>query len=109
MVQKWCSEKNLTNIIQSFNTLNINKGFEMASIYKRKNKNGTNVWRAVIRIKGYPTVCDHFDRKQEAEDWAQTVERQIKLGQFKFDQHKIAIFFFIFVITTFSFSVYLLT
>ncbi|HSX03877.1 MAG TPA: tyrosine-type recombinase/integrase [Rhabdochlamydiaceae bacterium] len=60
----------------------------MASIYKRKNENGTVVWRAVIRIKGYPTVCDHFERKQEAEDWSKEVERQIKLGQYKFDQHK---------------------
>ena len=60
----------------------------MASIQKRKNKNGTSHWRAVVRIKGYPTVCNHFDRKQEAEDWAADVERQIKLGKFKFDQHK---------------------
>jgi len=59
----------------------------MASIQKRKNKNGTSHWRAVVRIKGYPTVCNHFDRKQEAEDWAYDVERRIKLGQFKFDQH----------------------
>ncbi|HEY2810873.1 MAG TPA: IS630 transposase-related protein [Rhabdochlamydiaceae bacterium] len=29
----------------------------MASIYKRKNANGTVVWRAVIRIKKNP---DHF-------------------------------------------------
>lgn len=60
----------------------------MASIFKRKNKDGTSAWRAVIRIKGYPTVCNHFDRKQEADDWAHEVERKIKLGQFKFDQHK---------------------
>lgn len=60
----------------------------MASITKRKNKNGTSHWRAVVRIKGYPTVCNHFDRKQEAEDWASEVEREIKLGQFKFEQHK---------------------
>ena len=60
----------------------------MASIQKRKNKNGTSHWRAVVRIKGYPTVCNHFDRKQEAEDWAADVERQIKQGKFKFDQHK---------------------
>ena len=60
----------------------------MASIQKRKNKNGTSHWRAVIRIKGYPTVCNHFDRKQEAEDWATDVERQIKQGKFRFDQHK---------------------
>lgn len=60
----------------------------MASIQKRKNKNGTSHWRAVIRIKGYPTVCNHFDRKQEAEDWAADVEREIKQGKFNFDQHK---------------------
>ena len=58
----------------------------MASILKRKNKNGTSHWRAVVRLKGYPTVCNHFDRKQEAEDWAQQVERQIKMGQFKFER-----------------------
>lgn len=61
----------------------------MASIYKRKFKDrkGFN-WRAVVRIKGYPSVCNHFDRKEEAEDWAVDVERQIKQGKFKFDQHK---------------------
>ena len=59
----------------------------MASISKRKNKDGTSHWRAVVRIKGYPTVCNHFDRKQEADDWAAEIERQIKHGQFKFDQH----------------------
>ena len=59
----------------------------MASIFKRKNDDGTTVWRAVIRIKGYPTVCNHFERKQEADDWAQGIERQIKRGEFKFDQH----------------------
>jgi hypothetical protein len=60
----------------------------MASIQKRKNKNGTSHWRAVVRIKGYPTVCNHFDGKQEAEDWAADVERQIKQGKFRFDQYK---------------------
>lgn len=60
----------------------------MASISKRKNKNGTSHWRAVVRIKGYPTACNHFDRKQEAEDWAADTERQIKLGKFSCDQHK---------------------
>jgi len=59
----------------------------MASIFKRKNDDGTTVWRVVIRIKGYPTICNHFDRKQEADDWAADTERQIRLGQFKFDQH----------------------
>jgi integrase len=56
----------------------------MASIYKRKNENGTFVWRAVIRIKGYPSISNHFERKQEADDWAKENERRIKLGQFNF-------------------------
>lgn len=60
----------------------------MASIFKRKNKDGTACWRAVIRIKGYPTTCAHFDRKQEADDWAVETERKIKMGQFQFDRHK---------------------
>ncbi|HRW58461.1 MAG TPA: hypothetical protein P5048_02440, partial [Chlamydiales bacterium] len=59
----------------------------MASIQKRETKKG-HVWRAVIRIKGYPPTCKNFDRKQEAEDWAKEIERQIKLGQFRFDLHK---------------------
>lgn len=59
----------------------------MASIYKRKNEDGTTVWRAVIRIKGYPTVCNHFERKQEADDWSKETERRIKLGQFNFSAH----------------------
>lgn len=63
----------------------------MASIYKRKDtdgKKGKPSWRAVIRIKGYPTVCKTSERKQELIDWAQEVERQIKNGQFNFDHYK---------------------
>ncbi len=60
----------------------------MASVYRRENKDGTKVWRAVVRIKGYPTVCDHFDRKQEADDWASNIERQIKLGKYRFGQEQ---------------------
>ena len=51
----------------------------MASIYKRKDGKG---WRVVIRIKNHPTVCDHFERKEEAEDWASDTERKIKSGQY---------------------------
>lgn len=58
----------------------------MASIYKRKSKDGkSTVWRAVVRIKGYPTTCETFERKQEADDWAKDTERRIKLGQFNFE------------------------
>lgn len=28
----------------------------MASIYQRTNKDGSKVWRAVIRKKGYPII-----------------------------------------------------
>jgi integrase len=60
----------------------------MASIYKRKLKDGKSfVWRAVVRIKGYPTICETFERKQEAEDWANDTERRIKIGQFNFSAH----------------------
>jgi hypothetical protein len=57
------------------------------SIFKRKLKNGYK-WRAVVRIKGYPTLCETFERKQEAEDWEKETKSRIKQGQFKFDQHK---------------------
>ena len=60
----------------------------MASIFKRKHKDNKGfAWRAVIRLKGYPTVCNSFERKQEAEDWASDTERRIKLGQFNFAHH----------------------
>lgn len=57
----------------------------MASIYQRKDGKG---WRAVIRIKNHPTVCDHFDRKEEAQDWARDTERKIKLGQYTSNRAK---------------------
>lgn len=59
----------------------------MASVYKRKSKDGkSSKWRVVVRIKGYPVVCETFDRKQEAEDWGKDTERRIKSGQYKFNQ-----------------------
>lgn len=58
----------------------------MASIQKRINKNGTFHWRVLIRLKGYPNVCNHFDRKKKAEDWAKDTERQIKEGRYRFDR-----------------------
>lgn len=54
----------------------------MASIYQRTNQDGTKVWRAVIRVKGHPSVSNHFARKQEAEDWVQETERQIRFGKY---------------------------
>jgi len=53
------------------------------SVYKRILKSGYS-WRAVIRIKGHPTVSETFERKQEAEDWERTTKQQIKSGKYKF-------------------------
>ncbi|HAB98226.1 MAG TPA: hypothetical protein DCE71_00170, partial [Parachlamydiales bacterium] len=80
-----CNEEKSSHCLQSnrkYRRLDI-----MASIYKRKNENGTTVWRAVIRIKGYPSISNHFERKQEADDWAKEAERRIKNGQFNFSAH----------------------
>lgn len=61
----------------------------MASIFKRKSTDGKSfTWRAVVRIKGYPTASKSFERKQEAEDWGQETERRIKQSQFNYSQHK---------------------
>ena len=60
------------------------------SVYKRKDRKGKVVgWRAVVRIKGYPTVCKQCERKEEADDWEEETRRQIKAGQFQFDRHKV--------------------
>lgn len=57
-------------------------GFEMASIYQRTNKDGKKVWRAVIRIKGHPSVSKQADRKKILEDWVRDTESQIKDGKY---------------------------
>lgn len=51
----------------------------MSSIYLRTNKNGTQVWRAIIRRKGFRTVCSKFYTKQDAVRWAKKMERLITL------------------------------
>ena len=33
-------------------------------------------------MKGHPVVCEHFARKQEAEDWAHDTEQKIKRGKY---------------------------
>lgn len=41
-----------------------------------------------MRVKGFPTACKTFERKQEAEDWGNSTEREIKCGQFRQASHK---------------------
>lgn len=58
----------------------------MASITKRKNKDGSYSWRALVRLKGYPSASKNFERKQEAEDWSREIESDIKRGQYNFSK-----------------------
>lgn len=60
----------------------------MASIYQRTNKDGSKVWRAVVRIKGHPSVSSHDERKQVVEDWAKDTETKIKNGKYDFAKNK---------------------
>jgi hypothetical protein len=60
----------------------------MASIYQRTNKDGTKVWRAVVRIKGNPSVSSHDERKQVVEDWAKETETKIKNAKYDFTKNK---------------------
>jgi integrase len=61
----------------------IDKGCSM-TIFKRTDLKNSKPWRAVVRIKGYPTISRTFDRKQEAEDWKREVTQQIKSGKYRF-------------------------
>jgi integrase len=86
MVQEWCNEENIYPALHPIAQPQKQEVRAMASIYKRKSKDGKSfVWRAVVRIKGYPTTCDTFERKQAAEDWAKDTEQRIKLGQYNFE------------------------
>lgn len=52
----------------------------MASITKREGKKGTS-YKAVIRMKGYPTQTATFDRLTDAKRWAAEIETAIHAGQ----------------------------
>ena len=51
----------------------------MATIDRRRSKNGQTTWRARIRRKGI-TVSESFDRREKAQRWALEVERAIERG-----------------------------
>ena len=55
----------------------------MATIYQRKSKDQKRIigWKAVIRVKGHPTVCKIDARKKVVEDWAKKEETLIKEGR----------------------------
>lgn len=51
----------------------------MASIRQR----ASGYWQAIVRRKGYPDESRTFATKTEAQDWAQSVETDMRRGQFE--------------------------
>ena len=54
----------------------------MAVYNKRENKKGT-CYQAIIRVKGFKTLCKTFKLKSQAQAWAEPIERAMKDGNFK--------------------------
>lgn len=53
----------------------------MATIQKRVKKDGTVTYKAVIRVKGYPTMTASFDKKTAAQKWIGQHEPAMKEGK----------------------------
>lgn len=61
----------------------------MATIQTRIGRDGKKVYRARVRMKGYPIQTATFDRKTDAKIWAQEIETSIHQGRyFKYSQSK---------------------
>lgn len=50
----------------------------MATIQKRPTLDGKTTYRALVRLKGYPSTSATFDRLTDARDWAQKTEAAMK-------------------------------
>lgn len=62
-------------------TINMEREEQMATIQKRKKKDGTFGYRVMIRQSdGFPTAYKTFPRLQEAKDWAQQEEVRRRQG-----------------------------
>ena len=53
----------------------------MATITERKGKDGKNVYRVQVRMKGHPVETATFPRKTDAKKWAQDIESAIRDGR----------------------------
>ena len=42
------------------------------------NSRGSYQYQAIVRRKGYPTQTKTFEKKQDAKDWASTVESAMR-------------------------------
>lgn len=54
----------------------------MASIQKRKNANGSTSYKVQIRLKGYAPETATFERKTDANQWAQKTEAEMRAGRY---------------------------
>lgn len=54
----------------------------MATIEKRKNRNGQTTYRAKIRLRGYPSQSATFLRLSDAKKWIQSVESAMREGRY---------------------------
>ena len=57
----------------------------MASIRSRRNRVRTTSWDATVRIVGYPTACQSFPTKLEAELWANRIEAAARASSLQRD------------------------
>jgi hypothetical protein len=46
----------------------------MATVYSRKNNDGSETWRVIIRRKNIPTFCLTFSSEEEARAWVDNHE-----------------------------------
>lgn len=59
----------------------------MATIQTRITQGGRKRFRAIVRIKGYPSATATFDRKTDARSWSRKIETKIEEGKY-FPQSK---------------------
>jgi integrase len=54
----------------------------MATFQKRKNDDGTQGYRVMIRLKGHPQASATFARLTDAREWASKTENDMKAGRY---------------------------
>ncbi|CBW74361.1 DNA integration/recombination/inversion protein [Mycetohabitans rhizoxinica HKI 454] len=54
----------------------------MATITRRDDRSARYRWQAKVRRKGFPSQSKSFPTKAEAEDWARSIEENIRWGTF---------------------------
>jgi len=62
----------------------------MATIRKRLKSDGTGSFQVQIRIKGFPPVVEHFERKTDAKAWAQKTEAAMREGRYFPERRKLS-------------------